>query len=102
MLIQITKPGTTTTLYDVDPISDKLFRQDPPNAGTLVLIGSLQENVDSSNGFDIGGTSGNAYALFMKGNNTRIYRINTATGKASNDGSLGHVTITGFTIGLGF
>jgi hypothetical protein len=30
---------------------------DPPNNGTLVMIGNLGINVDADNGFDIGGNS---------------------------------------------
>jgi hypothetical protein len=36
--------ATSTVLYDIDVINDKLYRQDPPNAGTLVEIGSLGVN----------------------------------------------------------
>jgi len=45
--------GGTTALYDVDYQSDSLFLQNPPNAGTLNLVGSLGVNVGPNIGFDI-------------------------------------------------
>ena len=33
--------AATTTLFDIDMTSGKLFKQDPPNNGTLVEVGSL-------------------------------------------------------------
>ena len=95
--------GTTTTmLFAIDDTNDNLYRLNPPNAGTLELVGSLGINIGASNGFDYGGTSGNAYALFNNGNTTNVYRIDTNTGKASQTGSIGSNVINGFTIGLGF
>ncbi|TGE10605.1 DUF4394 domain-containing protein [Hymenobacter fodinae] len=92
---------TTTTLFDIDVASDKLFRQMPPNDGTLVEVGPLGVNAEASTGFDIGGTSNEAYALLNVAGRTGLYRINTTSGSAQR---LGDFTgsATGFTIGLGF
>ncbi|WP_245326202.1 DUF4394 domain-containing protein [Hymenobacter wooponensis] len=95
-------PGTaTTTLFDIDVASDKLFRQMPPNDGTLLEVGALGVNAEASTGFDIGGASNAAYALLEVAGRTGLYRINTTTGSAQR---LGDFTgrVSGFTIGLGF
>ncbi|MES2268572.1 MAG: DUF4394 domain-containing protein [Bacteroidota bacterium] len=93
--------ATTTTLFDIDTQTNMLYKQDPPNAGTLVPVGSLGVTAMASNGFDIGGTSGTAYALLTVGGVTKIYTINLTTGAA-----IAGATLTGgvkaFTIGLGF
>lgn len=75
--------GTTSTvLYDIDSQSNKLFKQDPPNGGGLVEIGNLGVVVDAANGFDIGGTTGDAYALLTVGGVSGFYKINLTTGAA--------------------
>ena len=111
--------GTTTTvLYDIDATTDKLYRQDPPNAGTLVEIGSLGVDVTAMSGFDIGGTSNNGYALLKSGSTTKLYRVNIdynaggSNGGYSGGWSYGSnllsykrdfsFSVTGFTLGLGF
>ncbi|WP_338873024.1 DUF4394 domain-containing protein [Spirosoma sp. SC4-14] len=79
--------ATTTVLYDLDAQLDRLVRQDPPNAGGLVTVGSLGVNIDGATGFDIGGTTNNAYALLRTANEngapvTKVYQINLMTGQA--------------------
>jgi Domain of unknown function (DUF4394) len=77
-------PGSTTTvLFDIDYITDKLYTQIPPNNGTLVEVGNTGINTESANGFDIGGTSNNAFAILTTGTATKIYRINLTTGAAT-------------------
>lgn len=95
--------GTTaTTLFDIDFETDKLFKQDPPNSGTLVQIGPLGVDVETANGFDIGGTSNTAYAILTcKDDGTKIYSIDLATGKAKAKVNF-PVEVRGFTLGLGF
>ena len=94
--------GTTTTaLFVIDSQTDALFRQDPPNNGTLVSIGSLGINVDADSGFDIGGNSGNAFALLKVNNVTGIYSINTVTGAATKVADL-NIQATAMAVGLGF
>ncbi len=75
--------STTTLLYDIDPSTDKLYKQDPANNGTLIEVGALGIDVDNNNGFDITGTDNKAYALLTVGSTTRLYRINLATGTAT-------------------
>lgn len=97
--------ATSTVLYDIDVRSGGaiLFQQNPPNNGTLVSVGALGVEVESANGFDIGGTSGTAYALLRAGGTTRVYTINLMTGAATAGATLsGNPTVRGFTLGLGF
>ncbi|WP_207420148.1 DUF4394 domain-containing protein [Desertivirga brevis] len=97
-------PGTTTTtLFDIDSGNDKLYKQDPPNAGGLVEVGSLGVDAQAANGFDIGGTSGMAYAVLTVGGATRLYTINTTTGMATvKSGVSFNSPVRGFAMGLGF
>ncbi len=97
--------ATSTVLYDIDVRAGGavLFRQEPPNNGGLVNVGPLGVDVESANGFDIGGTSGMAYALLRSGGVTRVYTINLTTGAATAGAALpGNATVRGFTLGLGF
>jgi Domain of unknown function (DUF4394) len=97
--------ATSTVLFDIDVAVDKLFKQDPPNNGTLVAIGDLGLNATAIGGFDIGGTSGNAWAVLTVDGKTRIHKINLTNGSASPSPANFEFTggaITAFTIGLGF
>lgn len=94
--------GTTTTvLYDIDSMTDRLYKQDPPNNGTLVDVGALGINVENTNGFDIGGTSGIAYGIFTVGTVQRLYTINLTTGAAT-PGATITTSVRAFALGLGF
>ena len=80
-----------------------LVQQNPPNAGTLVTVGSLGVMAEAANGFDIGGTSGTAYALLRVSGTTRIYSVNLTSGAATAGAMLpGNPTVRGFALGLGF
>jgi hypothetical protein len=91
----------TTSLFDIDTETDKLYRQDPPNNGTLVEIGALGINAESANGFDVGGRSGKAWAILKVGAASKIYSINLMTGAAT-AGPDFPKTVKGFAVGLGF
>lgn len=94
--------GTTSTvLFDIDSQNDRLFKQDPPNSGTLVDVGALGVNVEASNGFDIGGTSNIAYGLFTVSGVQKLYTVNLTTGAAA-AGVNFPMAVRGFTMGLGF
>ncbi|HEV7348836.1 DUF4394 domain-containing protein [Telluribacter sp.] len=92
--------ATTTTLFDIDSQSNKLYRQSPPNDGGLQEIGNLGVDVEAANGFDIGGTSGNAYALLTVGGTTGLYSINLTTGLATKLADFPAQT-KGFALGFG-
>lgn len=93
--------ATTTVLFDIDAAAGRLFKQDPPNNGTLVDVGALGVTPTAANGFDIGSTSGTAYALLTVGGVTKIYTINLTSGAATPGATLTG-NFTGFTLGLGF
>ena len=73
--------ATSTVLYDIDPVSKKLFRQDPPNAGTLVLIGSLDLNIASEGGFDIAPNGYNGLALFKVSGKSTLFTVSLRSGR---------------------
>ncbi|MFV8368191.1 DUF4394 domain-containing protein [Flavobacterium sp. LB2R40] len=93
--------ATTTALFVIDSQTDMLLRQDPPNNGTLVSIGSLGVNVDADSGFDIGGNSATAFALLKVNNVTSVYSINMATGAATKVSDI-NIQATAMAVGLGF
>ncbi len=93
--------ATTTSLFVIDHNTDKLYLQNPPNAGTLVEQGPLGINITSANGFDIGSTSQKAYMIATVGTDTKIYSINTSTGAATALMVYPN-SVRGFTLGLGF
>ena len=95
-------PGATTTaLYVIDYTTDWLYTQKPPNDGTLADVGQLGVNAEADNRFDIGGTSGTAYAILTVGSSTKLYTINLATGAATAGIDIGK-PVRAFTLGLGF
>lgn len=93
--------GTTSTmLYAIDVTANKLYLQNA-NAGTLSAIGDLGISITSDNGFDIGGSTNNAYGVFTTTAGTMLYSVNKSTGMATSVRSLPSA-VGGFTIGLGF
>lgn len=94
--------GTTSTiLYDLGTKADKLFRQSPPNEGQLVEVGPLGVNAEANNGFDIGGTSGKAFAILTVNGKAGIYTIDLGTGKANKVNDF-IKNVRGMALGLGF
>lgn len=81
----------TTALYDIDVVSSSLYQQNPPNNGTLVLVGALGFTIDagSSVGMDIRGATNIAYATLRVGGATNLYTINLMTGAATLVGAVG-------------
>lgn len=76
--------ASSTVLYDVDMASGKLFKQDPPNNGTLVEVGSLGTTFTGQAAFDI--KYDNSVALLALNNN--LHTIDLNNGKATNIGML--------------
>lgn len=85
--------ATTTTLYNIDSVSDMLTRQIPPNDGTQVNVGMLGMDVSALAGFDIRTTSGidTAYAALQPAGTgySRFAQINLMTGMATDIGVIG-------------
>lgn len=87
--------GTSiTTLYTLDPLGNRLFIQNPPNAGTqttakAVTLNGLAFDFDTVSGFDIppginaaasnADVSGEGYAVTSTGSNTTLYAIELST-----------------------
>lgn len=93
--------ATSTTLYDIDFTTDRLFIQTPPNMGTVVAVGNLGVDISASNGFDIGGMSGKAWGIFTSAGAAGLYSVSLSTGTATKLSAFG-TTVNGFAIGLGF
>lgn len=82
--------GTTTTrLFDIDSERNVLVRQDPPNAGTLTVVGSgLGVDVLFNNGFDVDGATGTAFASLQTATGVSLFRIDLTSGTATRVGGL--------------
>lgn len=78
-----------TLLYLVDTQTDKLFLQDPPNAGTLNEVGSLGVAATGVAGFDISGTNLDAVTILTVAGSPRLYSIDLRSGQAGLLGSVG-------------
>lgn len=91
----------TTNLFVIDHTTNMLYNQTPPNGGTLVPVGALGIDVDSENGFDIGGSSNKAFALFKVGGMTAVYSVNLTTGTATKIKDF-NISATAMAVGLGF
>ena len=72
--------AATTILYDIDVNTDKLYRQDPPNAGTLVEVGSLGVNAEGAGGFDITVDDVGIAALRVRGRSV-LYSVSLTSGR---------------------
>lgn len=92
----------TTTLFDIDPQTDSLLIQNPPNNGTLVPVGSLGVDAALAVGFDIRSENGvnTALATLVVGGVTGLYSINTVTGSATLVGPIcsGNVSLLSFSV----
>ena len=72
--------GTVTTeLFDIDFTSKKLYKQIPPNDGTLVEVGPLNVNFTGKGGFDINSDNSVALATFTVGGVNKLYTVNLMT-----------------------
>jgi Domain of unknown function (DUF4394) len=76
--------AASTTLFDIDFVNGMLYKQDPPNNGTLVTVGSLGVKASGPAGFDISPDNNHALAVAANTNNTtNIFTIDLTTGKAN-------------------
>ncbi len=78
--------ATATVLYAIDSDLDILATQNPPNAGTLNTLGSLQVNASDVVGFDIFSDEDgdNARAAIRQGSNnqSQFYTVDLTSGRA--------------------
>jgi hypothetical protein len=80
--------ATTTTLFDIDANADSLSTQNPPNNGTLNLVGALGVDTSESVGFDI--TPDNtAFASLTVAGSSAFYSVNLTTGAVTLVGTIG-------------
>ncbi len=101
--------GGITTLYTLDPTSNKLFIQNPANAGTqtsgvALTLGGAPIDFSAAVGFDIpagvnapssgAAATGNGYATLTVNNSTSLYRIQLATGASTLLGSVDAGTLS--------
>jgi hypothetical protein len=78
----------STTLFDLDPATDALVRQDPPNDGTLVTVGAgLGADVDGGIAFDISPDTRRAWAVTTDGSTSQSHRIDLTSGRVVPQGS---------------
>jgi Domain of unknown function (DUF4394) len=82
--------ASVTVLYDIDLATNKLYKQDPPNNGTLVEVGALgvTPGTTADGGFDIAPDNTVALTAFANGTATTLYQVNLNTGKATMLGNL--------------
>ncbi|MCE3004429.1 MAG: DUF4394 domain-containing protein [Xanthomonadaceae bacterium] len=100
--------ATLTTQYTLDHRDDRLYIQNPPNAGTLVqplpvTLGGQPLDFGAVGGIDIqpgivaaasgGPATGLAVAALTVGGTSRLYRIDLATGAAIAQGALGGLSV---------
>ena len=84
-----TRPAATT-LYVVDAASDRLFKQDPPNDGTLKEGKRLGIDVGMNVGFDIAGAENTGFlANSTRNRGARLYTVDVATGDTDPLGRIG-------------
>lgn len=96
--------GTTSTgLFDIDPMADKLYFQKDPNAGILEEVGSLGMDISDVGGFDIAPwktPSGKEYAIasILFDNNWELDFADLKTGELQKLGNLPSGKIIGIAI----
>ncbi|MFC6269631.1 DUF4394 domain-containing protein [Frigoriflavimonas asaccharolytica] len=80
--------ASSTTLYDLDATSGKLYKQDPPNNGTLVEVGNTGISFTGQAAFDISPDNSIALMAATSSSQENLYTLDLANGKAVNIGKL--------------
>lgn len=79
--------AATTALYDIDVINSQLLLQNPPNNGTVAVVGALGFPLDAGSGvgFDVLTREGvdAAFASLRVAGTTGLYRVDLSTGAAT-------------------
>lgn len=83
-----TSGASTTTLYDIDVTAKKLFKQDPPNNGTLVAVGDLGFTFTGQVAFDINPDNSAALIAATNGSENTLYKTDLSNGSSINIGKL--------------
>ena len=74
--------ASSTTLFDIDLASQKLFVQDPPNDGTLKEVGSLGIAAAEQGNFHISPDNAVALASLTVNGINGLYQIDLSSGRA--------------------
>ena len=74
--------ASSTTLFDIDIASQKLFMQDPPNDGKLVEVGPLGITPTDDGGFDISPDNSFALASLTVNGMNGLYQVDLNKGNA--------------------
>lgn len=95
--------GVGTTLYDIDPVADILYIQNPPNPGALIAVGGLGLDIQDVGGFDISPdvNAADVYpiASIKFDNKWELDYVNLSSGKLQKLGNLpANVNIIGIAI----
>jgi len=80
-----TTQPTAVEEYVLDSANDRIYVVNPPNAGTLTEPRDVSFNVTDEGGFDIF-RDGLGYVSTRTGNRSRLYSLNTETGRGRNLG----------------
>jgi hypothetical protein len=84
-----TSGATATVLYDIDFETDNLYIQNPPNNGTLELVGALTVDFQGTGDFDIIADNSQAFAVTNNASISSLYSIDLTSGKATDLGDFG-------------
>jgi hypothetical protein len=88
----------TTTLYAIDPVTDRLMIQSPPNSGLLVDVGGLGTDIADVGGFDIDGRDNASIVVVTVGQSSHLHTIDLANGTLSPSlGTIGAAPLVGVT-----
>lgn len=81
----------STTLYGIDGANSTLYKQDPPNDGTLAMPVPLGITIGAANGFDIDARTNMGYMVATVGGARNLYGVNLAatSGPTNLIGALG-------------
>lgn len=90
--------SSATILYDIDAKTDRLYKQDPPNNGTLVDVGALGVDISASAGFDINPEGDVALTVVKVADKWELHQANLTTGMLTKLGNLPSGNINGLAI----
>jgi hypothetical protein len=90
--------STSTILYDIDAKTDKLYKQDSPNSGTLVEVGALGVDISASAGFDINPEGDVALTAVKVEDKWELHQVNLSSGMLTKLGALPSGNINGLAI----
>ena len=75
--------AASTVLFDIDYERNTLVRQDPPNNGTLVTIGTMGVDFTEQSGLDVFSPTAAYASNAPAGGDSSFYRVNLTTGAAT-------------------